>query len=119
PNPLFGDGFYLTVHPDVRQQGLVPLVHYLQFGCQEGRLVSPVHRSMVQQLRRTSRLTRGAWRRGTVLLFCERRSAEGVAALGGPLARDHRLTGLVIARERSGSVGVDAAEPVLFLDDFR
>lgn len=40
PCPAFDSRFYLEQYADVRNVGLNPLVHYLKFGQDEGRLIS-------------------------------------------------------------------------------
>lgn len=37
PNPLFDAAAYLEDNPDVREAGLPPLQHYIQYGAEEGR----------------------------------------------------------------------------------
>jgi glycosyltransferase involved in cell wall biosynthesis len=125
PNPLFGGGYYLTAYFDARSGGAVPLAHYLQVGCSEGRNVSRVHQSIAQQIQRSSKgaLTRGNWRRGTVLFFMRGDSGSdvlNVAAVAEGLARDYRLDSVVLTHERSGLAGsVASVANVVILDDFR
>ena len=42
PGPRFSTHAYLADHPDVREAGTNPLVHYLRFGCREGRRIRDV-----------------------------------------------------------------------------
>ena len=71
PNPLFGSGYYLRRYPDVKAAGWAPLSHYIRFGADEGRYVSDAQENMVQSLRGPAKggLTRGSWRRGSMLLL--------------------------------------------------
>jgi hypothetical protein len=48
PCPDFHTEWYLTVNADVRASGLNPLVHYVQFGAQEGRNPRPPVRPAIQ-----------------------------------------------------------------------
>lgn len=41
PNRWFSSDAYLSLHEDVRTAGVNPFVHYIQFGKQEGREISP------------------------------------------------------------------------------
>jgi glycosyltransferase involved in cell wall biosynthesis len=77
PNPLFGNGFYIGVYPDVKNSGENPLGHYLRTGCAEGRFASQTHKNLVETLRQSSKesLLRGNWKVGTVLLFSYGNSA--------------------------------------------
>lgn len=80
PNPLFQDRFYLQRNSDVREGDAAPLAHFIQVGCQEGRLASQTHTSIVRDLQRASRqaLLRGQWKSGTVLLFCYGEGRDGI-----------------------------------------
>jgi predicted HAD superfamily hydrolase/glycosyltransferase involved in cell wall biosynthesis len=42
PHPLFSTTFYLDSHPDVRQAGVSPLVHFVLYGHHEGRDPHPM-----------------------------------------------------------------------------
>ena len=42
PCPYFDGAWYLATYPDVKREGLNPLVHYLEVGSKEGRLPHPL-----------------------------------------------------------------------------
>ncbi len=105
PNPLFGGGYYLRTYPDVKSAGLSPLEHYLVFGAAEGRYVSHFHENILKQLRRSARsgLTRGHWRRGSVLLFGYGDRSPDALDLPGiaeAMVADHRLDPLLVLHQR-------------------
>jgi GT2 family glycosyltransferase/glycosyltransferase involved in cell wall biosynthesis len=41
PNRLFSGAAYLRLNPDVKDQPLTPLAHFIRHGCSEGRAVEP------------------------------------------------------------------------------
>jgi hypothetical protein len=41
PSATFDTGYYLETNPDVRDFGICPLLHYVQYGAVEGRLPAP------------------------------------------------------------------------------
>lgn len=80
PNPLFRGGFYIHNNPEAATRTPTPFQHYLRYGLPRRAHASPVHRSIVGPLRRSSRgLRRGDWRSGVVLIV-----AEGLKPLGWP-----------------------------------
>ncbi len=102
PNPLFGGGYYFRMYPDVKAAGLAPLTHYVRFGASEQRYVSDIHENLLHQLRSatTGGLTRGDWRRGSVLLFQYGDRAEHepkLSAVAEALLVEHRVDPLVVA----------------------
>lgn len=44
----FDEEFYLETYPDVRDAGIDPYEHFIQYGCSEGRLGSPPSLKLVQ-----------------------------------------------------------------------
>jgi GT2 family glycosyltransferase len=41
PSSEFDCNYYLEIYPDVTSSGLNPLIHYLKYGCDEGRITKP------------------------------------------------------------------------------
>jgi glycosyltransferase involved in cell wall biosynthesis len=99
PNPLFGNGYYLSVHPDVHSRE-DPFSHFLQRGRMEGRAASPAHAELIKALH-GRRLLRGSWRAGNVLFFLQGSAGVDTAlAARGTLAREHYLDGRVVLVRR-------------------
>jgi glycosyltransferase involved in cell wall biosynthesis len=125
PNPLFINRFYVNQYRDVVKAGINPLAHYVQYGWQERRFVSHVHRNMVQELFRSSRsaLRRGRWKHGSILLFAEGASSEEVTAvlqMADLFARDHHLNCMVVLFKRQGlPPAIEHDARVLVLEDFQ
>jgi len=123
PNPLFGGGYYLRTYPDVKSAGWAPLEHYLLFGAAEGRYVSQLHENLLKHLRRSAKsgLTRGNWRRGSVLLVgYGERSPDGfdLPAMAEAMVADRFDPLLVLHRRGELAEQLEGAASLLVLEDY-
>lgn len=124
PNPLFGTGYYLRTYPDVESAGWAPLEHYLLFGAAEGRYVSQLHENLFKLVRRSANggLTRGNWRRGSVLLFgYGERSPDALdlPAMAEAMVAEHRLDPLLVLHRRGElAEHLEGAYKLLVLEDY-
>jgi glycosyltransferase involved in cell wall biosynthesis len=124
PNPLFGGAYYLRTYPDAKAAGWAPLEHYLLFGAAEGRYVSALHENLVKHLHGSGYggLTRGNWRRGSVLLFgYGERSPDGLdlPAIAQAMVAEHRLDPLLVLHRRAElAEQLEAAYRLLVLEDY-
>ena len=101
PNPLFRGGFYTHYFPEATAEGRTPFDHYVTVGRHEGAHASEEHRSILSPLRRSAgSLKRGEWRRGSVLMVCDkpdRRGWPSFPEMATHLASDHHLDPIVIS----------------------
>lgn len=123
PNPLFVDGYYRQAYPDVDRSSFSPLEHYLLLGTSNGRFVSHIQKNMLDRLRQSSikALTRGNWKRGTVLVFSRGGKDHGEVALeqfAAVLAEEHRLDSIVVVLRRSPASDMGPHAKVLVLEDY-
>jgi glycosyltransferase involved in cell wall biosynthesis len=119
PNPLFDNGYYLSLHDDVRSRGENPLAHFLQRGRLEGRPASPTHAELMEVLG-GRHLLRGRWRSGNVVFFLQGSAGVDTAlAARDTLADEHHVDGrIVLLRRPPGLLGEELPREAVVLEDY-